>query len=246
MSTPKIVFLLLLMAGFLSCKKNKQEEPAPTPEPVKTGTLNIKVELYDSLGQRETDASDIKVSLAPLTQNMVTNSEGLATFTELKYGDYFPTLQKYWYEGVPAKYSLNASSSTAVMPFAKYSQYRLMNMGGQVVNKDSVVISYHLTKPVPADKPCKLAVITNTSSVSPFDFMSVDIVTNNLQDVNKQNIAKLPGVKNFLSSIKDSAVFYVDVIPVSYGTYYSNLTLKTILLGRNPSTNNNLPLRKNW
>lgn len=246
MKVAKIVLMLLLVAGLLTCKKEKEESPAPEPEPVKTGTLNIKVEMYDSLGQREADVSDVKVSLSPLTQTMSTGSEGLATFKEIGYGDYFPALQKYWYEGGRLRVSLNASSATAVMPFAKYSQYRLLNMGGQVVNKDSILISYQLTKPVPAGKSCKLAVITNTSSVSPLDFMTVDIITTDLQNVTKQNIAKLPGVQSFLSSIRDSAVFYVDIIPVSYGTYYSNLTLKTTLIGRNPSTNNNLPLRKNW
>lgn len=246
MKAVKITVLLILFIGFLSCKKDKKEEPAPQPEPLKTGTLNIKVELYDSLGDRETNAADIKVSLSPLTLTMATASDGIASFNNIQYGEYFPALQKYWYEGAAQRVSLNASSATALMPFAKYSQYRLVNLAGQVINKDSILVSYQLSKPVPTGKSCKLAVITNTSSVSALDFVSVDIITTDTESVFKQNVAKLPGVKDFLRSISDSAVFYLDIVPVSYGTYYSNLTLKTTLIGRNPSTNNNLPLKKNW
>jgi len=246
MKPGKILLFVLIALAVHACKKDKTSSSAPEPEPAKTGTLNLKVQMYDSLGNMETDASGVKIFLAPSTLNATTGVDGLVQFKDLAYGNYYPSLSKDWYEGAAVNVSLNAGSVTSVLPFGRFSMYKLINLSGQVYNKDSIVLSYYLTRPIPTGMSCKLAVIANDFGVKSTDFSTSDIITVNTQQVTKQNVANLPSLKKWLSTIKDSSLFYIDVIPVSYGEYYSNLTQKKVLLGRNPYTFNNLPLKKNW
>ncbi len=230
----------------MACKKEKTSTSPPESQPVQTGTLNLKIQMYDSLGNLETDASGVKVFLAPTTLTAVTGSDGLLQFKDLLYGNYYPSLNKDWYEGAAVAFNLNAGTVTSVLPFARFSQYKLTNLSGQVYNKDSVVLSYYLSKPIPAGMTCKVAVIAGSLGVKSTDFSCSDVITISTQQVTKQNVAKLPELQKWLANARDSSVFYIDVIPVSYGEYFSNLNQKKVLLGRNPYTSNNLPLKKNW
>lgn len=246
MKAVKLLFLVLNCLLLLSCKKDSDTSSTPEPVVTSTGDLNLQVQLYDSLGNVETNRSGVKVLLASSSYSALTDSNGTVSFKGLKYGTYYPSITKDWYEGAPVSVQLNSAAASAILPLARFSYFKLINLSGQVYNKDSIVVSYYLTNSIPAGGSCKLAVISSTAALSAYNFSSVDLISTQTQQVTKQNIAFLPNLRSWLGKIKDSSVFYVDIIPVSYGTYYSNLSQKTVLLGRNPATSNNLPLKKNW
>ena len=117
---------------------------------------------------------------------------------------------------------------------------------GNIYNKDSITLTFNLSKTIPVGKFVKLAVITGTNNgLNPNDFASVDIVNLTSPNVVKLNIAKLPNLVAAIATLSNTS-FYVNAIPVTYGNYYSNLLFKSVLLGDNLYYKNNLIFLKNW
>lgn len=83
-------FLIVLMATFLSCKKDKKNEPEPEPIPVETGKLSIEFEnIVDSLplvfGQKYTNANGDTFTVSKfnyIISNIVVTKNDNSTFAE--------------------------------------------------------------------------------------------------------------------------------------------------------------------
>jgi hypothetical protein len=241
------VFLVIFYIVFQGCKKKDEPsaQPAPEPVPVQHGDLIIKVVTYDTLGEPLSDHGNVKVALHT-GQTATTSSSGEVKFSGLEYGTYAPSLLRSGYDGPPQTVTLNDKVSQAELPFPQHSTYKLSNLDCQVVTHDSITIYFKLDKPVPPGKTCKIAIITNTSSpVTASNYTSVDIISISTGTVNGINIAK-GNLKTFTGTLASGSAFYVSALPVSYGLFASNITVKTNILGESLTSPGSIQLLKNW
>ncbi len=245
----KLSILFLFLAVFFSCKKEKKSSPAtdPQPEQVQTGNVTINVITYDSLGNVESDFSGVKVSLYQTAFSGTTGPNGSITFNNVPYGEILPVLVKGGYEGLPTSFSHNSNVSNVSLPCAAFSAYRVPTLTGQLLGPDSINLSFSLTKPVPAGKVCRLAVLySDTIDATPAYFQKADSVTINTQFVQKLNVAKLPNLSLALNQLPKNKFFYINVVPVSYGIVHSKVLGKQTLVGDNVYPPANLNLKKTW
>ena|SRR6218665_737956 len=242
----RISILLLCLTVAFSCKKKKEEEPAPGPEPVKTGTLRLTVQTYDSLGQLKSNHSGVGVSLYKTSNSASTDSTGKLIFNNVSYGEVLPILQKNGYEGAPVRMTLNSETADLTVPCAQYSPYKAMNLNGFVASPDSIAISFSLNQPLPMGKSCRIAVMFSDTTISLGNPGILDTVRIYSQVVQKLNVANLPNLKSALIVMKKSRTFRINVVPVSYGMYFSNVFGKQVLLGEHPVFPGELAFNKNW
>lgn len=241
----KILVMALGVAVFFSCKKEEDETPVVS-EPLKTGNLTINVSTYDSLGQILADHSGVRVILNS-SRSATTDVSGIITFTSLEYGTYYPSLLKDGWDGPPTSLTLNSASTSSTLPFPKRSGFKAQSLTGQSYNKDSIIITFNLDKSMPSGKFSRIAIVSGTATgVNSTNFESADIVTANGSTGLRYNISKLPGFSATLVKLDSNAMFFVNVIPVSFGIYTSNLTPKPVLLGENLFVPDNLVFKKNW
>jgi hypothetical protein len=241
----RTVFLALAFVAFFSCKKEEKPEPAPEPAPVQTGTILLKIQAYDSLGDPMADNGGLRVKLDPV-RSATTDASGMVSFTDVKYDSYFPTVLRDTWETPPTMVTLGASSVTAGFPVAQRSQFRAQNFTAQIVKKDSITVSFILDKTIPPFKSAKIALIASKSALTPSNYSSLDIFYANTTAITKFNVANFPKFKGFVASLDSSATFYINVIPVSYGEYLSNIVAKPLLLGENLFLPDNWLLKKEW
>ena len=244
----KNIILILVCFTLFCCKKKKDtsEESTPTPKP--TSSINIYVVSYDSLGSIDNNNNLIPVSFYQTSFSATTNTAGIAVFNNLPYDTYIPIINKIGYDVAPLGLTLNSTNIlTAILPLAKQSPYKMDTLIGQNFNKDSITLTFNLSKTIPAGKTVRLAVITGTNNgLNPNDFVSVDIVNLSSPNVVKLNVAKLSNFANAVAALATNTNFYVNAIPISYGPYYSNILYKSVLLGDNLYYRNNLIFLKNW
>lgn len=250
-----IILLIVSFVFFISCKKDEQKPLGEHP-PLEHFSVNCNVTSYDSLGNIDANNIGITLTLQPVYVDQshngyiaTTNTAGVAVFQNIVENSYIPNINLLGYDCAPLLFKSGGPSSTVNvnLPFAKQSPYKMDTLIGQNFNKDSITLTFNLSKSIPAGKFVKLAVITGTNNgLNPNDFVSVDIVNLTSPNVVKLNVAKLP---NFLAAVNGLATntnFYVNAIPVTYGSYYSNILYKSVLLGDNLFYKNNLIFLKNW
>jgi len=241
----KFGYLFFALGLILSCKK---EEPTPPkePEPIKTGTIILNIQAYDSLGEQVTDNSGARVKIGSLA-TVTTDVSGTLTFNNLQYGDYFPSILRDGWSGAPAKISLSAPSTSVTLPIAQRSGFKAQSLTSQIVTKDSIIVSFILDKQIPAGKFAKIALIAGPTNALKFnDYHSADLFNVYNNTVTNLNIAKFANFKNWIADLDSNATFYINTIPVSYGEYQSNISVKPQLLGENLFPPDNWLLQKDW
>lgn len=242
------IILILVCFTFFYCKKKSDTQSETTPSPKPTSSINLYVTSYDSLGNVDNNNNSLPITFYQTSYSAVTNTVGIAAFNNLPYDTYVPILNKSGYDTAPLSITLNSANTLTVnLPFAKQSPYKMDTLIGQSLNKDSITLTFNLSKSIPSGKTVKLAVITGTNNgLNPNDFISVDIINLNSPNVLKLNVAKLPNFSNAIAVLATNTNFYVNAIPVTYGVYNSNLLYKSVLLGDNLFYRNNLIFLKNW
>jgi hypothetical protein len=241
----RTVFLLLGFMVFFSCKKEEKPEPVTDPAPVQTGTITLKIQAYDSLGDPLADNSGLRVKLDP-ARSATTDASGKVSFSDVKYDSYFPSVIHNDWDTPPTMVSLGSPAVTANFPVAQRSQFRAQNFTAQIVTKDSITVSFSLDKPIPPGKLAKIALIGSKASLTSSSYSSLDIFYANGTTINKLNIAKFAKLRNFVAALDSNATFYINVVPVSYGEYISNIVAKPLLLGENLFLPDNWLLKKEW
>jgi hypothetical protein len=236
---------LLLCLIFLSCNKKKKEAETVTPEP-ETGDVTVVVEPTDSLGDLFPLPGGFAVKLSP-SMSATTDANGKAIFQNVQYGDYLPNIVKPdWDPGVVELHHASANT-VSVIPVAQRSPFRVQNLAGNAVKKDSITISFTLDKPVPAGKSVKVAVITSTNSaLNDQNYETFDIQQFNSSTVNAFNVGKLPKLSSWLSKLDSGAFVYLKTVSVSYGEYATNILSHPLLLGENSFLSENFIFKKNW
>ncbi|MDX2172730.1 MAG: hypothetical protein SFY56_06385 [Bacteroidota bacterium] len=244
----KNILFILICFTFFNCKKKSETPEEATPAPKPTSSINIFVTSYDSLGTIDNNNGSLPISFYQTSYSATTNTVGLALFSNIPYDTYVPILNKIGYDTAPLSITLNSANTLTVnLPFAKQSPYKMDTLIGQSLNKDSITLTFNLSKSIPVGKTVKLAVITGTNNgLNPNDFISVDIINLSSPNVVKLNVAKLPNFANAVAALATNTNFYVNAIPVTYGSYYSNILYKNVLLGDNLFYKNNLIFLKNW
>lgn len=243
----KTLALFLCLTVIFSCKKEKKSEPQPQPEIIKTGKVIVNVVTYDSLGNLENDYSGVKVTLANTSFSTNTNSNGRAVFNNVLYGDVIPVLLKYNHDGPPLSFKLNNDSLNLSLPFPQYSPYKVVALSGDLTDETVITISFSLNKALIGGKPCKIAVLSSsTSSITNAFFGSADTLTIFNQSIPALNIAQLPNFKAAIASLQKGSSFKICVTSLSYGMIYSNVTGKQTLLGDNLFYPQNLTFTKTW
>ncbi len=237
---------LLILLAFACKKKDTPEKPAPEPEAPKKGTLIIDVTTFDTTGTARSEHSGVKVLLQN-GMSKITDSSGIVSFNDLNYGIYAPSLVKDGYDGAPVTFQLNAASQTFSLPCAMHSPYRTNSQQAYIVTADSIVMSFQLSKPVPAGALVKVAILTSTlSGMTAGTPQAADMITVSTQSVSNVNIAQLPGFKKFVATLSKEQIFFVSAVPLSYGLYNSNFSAAPVLVGENLFYPGNLQLKKNW
>ena len=242
----KALFFLLVVSISFSCKKKEEPEPEPVEVPVQKGTLNIQVLSYDSLGQLLTDGSGVRVLLnSNLSAN--TNTNGQVSFTELEFGNYFPSLLRENFEGAPSGVNLTAPVISHTLPCAQHSPFQASNFTSQIVTKDSIPVSFKLDRAIPGGKSVKVALLFSTSNdLHSGNYMSSDFFSVTTSTITNLNVAHFPNFKAKVNAVDSNSIFYIKVLPVSYGEYKSNLFSKPALLGENLYPPDHWLLTKNW
>lgn len=230
---------------FLSCKKEKPEDPAIVPVTVKSGTIIVKTLVYDSLGNTKDDKSGFRV-LIQSGSSYTTDAGGEARFEDMEYGIYYPDVFRSGYDAPLTLVNLNVPEVTAVIPVARRSHYEISNFSGQGFGKDSILISFDLNYTVPAGQVCRVALFADSlSSPGELAFMSADVLEIH-GNVKSLNIARLPEFRSAVEAIEENSNFFISVTPVSYGKYKSNAQAKPIILGENQKKVTVVPIQKNW
>ncbi len=244
----KNVLLLLVCFTFFYCKKKEGALKDTTPEIKPTSSINFNVITYDTLGDVDANNVGLNISLYQTSFSATTNTTGLAIIGNLPYNTYVPILNKIGYDAPPVSVTLNNSNPLSInLPFPKQSPYKMDTLIGHNFNKDSITLTFNLSKTIPTGKAIKLAVITGTNNgLNPNSFASVDIVNLTSSNIVKLNVAKLPNFTSAVGALASNSNFYVNAIPVTYGVYTSNLLLSPVLLGDNLFYKNNLIFLKNW
>jgi hypothetical protein len=245
----KTVATLLLGVSlfFSACKKKEEPSPEqpPPPAPVQTGELRIKVTAHDSLGDVTPQHEGVKVTLQT-GATATTNSSGEVTFTGLPYGVYAPSLLKSGFEAPPSTANLQSSSQSVNLPVVQHSRYKLGNLQCMAQSENNITLYFNLDNAVPQGKSVKIAVLAHTVAPTAANFLSADVVTITTQQVNGMPIAGLPGLKSTLTALPQGSVFYVSALPVAYGLYENNITVKPNILGESLHSPGSIQLIKNW
>jgi hypothetical protein len=238
-------FFLLWLA--YSCKKDDATtEPAPVTPEVKTGEIKLKLLFYDSLGELRSPLLGQTVRLDAVNSTTV-DANGEAVFKDIAYGTYFLSVVKDFWEGPPLKISHNLAQTTATAPFAAIAPWQAKSFTAQAFTKDSIVANFKLDRAVPASKQVKMALIAGIdNSLSGSNYQSLDIFFTGTDNVNQVNIAKFAAFKNFVTALDSGAVYFIKVLPVSYGGYASNVFSKNVLLGDNLFPPDNWLINKEW
>ena len=241
-----IIAALLLFAG---CRKKDDPQPASQPpvvnEPPKKCNLSFYIVAFDSLGGVEQTAEGIEVKLVQTGQAAITGTAGNVSFSEIPYGFVTPVITKEGYEGPPMGIEVKSPSMSVSLPCARRSAFRILNLTGKVINRDTITISFSFDKAVPAGKFVRIAVLSSADSLlTPDHYSTVDVITTGAKD-NEINISQLPALKAALDQSQEPG-FYLGVIALSYGLFESNLQSRPVLLGDNLFYPHNLALTKNW
>lgn len=255
-----IVFWAVIVFLGVACKKEtKPEETAPVSGPTgttKTNTVTWFVAAYDSVGDNLADRSNINVSFSGTPHGATTNSMGIATMTGVAAGELYPVAVKAGYEQAPYSITFTANNPLSLnVSIARNSPYKLtLTSAPNLVNKDSITINFFLNKSIPAGKNIKIAVLTHTAStVGVNDYAAVDYLIVNGINTNftNKNIAKLNNVANYLAnSVNTWQKCYFALVPVTYGSVFSNTLNKEVLIGDNlpvpGSPTATMQITKNW
>lgn len=236
-----------LLFIFFSCKKDQPSTtPAPVTPEVKTGEIRLKVLFYDSLGELRSPLVGQLLRLDSVNSATV-DANGEVSFKDIAYGNYFLSVVKDFWEGPPVKITHNAALTTATVPFAAIAPWQAKNFTAQAFNKDSIEVNFNLDRAVPASKQVKMALIAGKdNSLSGTNYQIIDIFFTGTDNVNQLNIAKFAAFKNFVASVDSGEVYFIKVLPVSYGDYWSNVFSKNVLLGDNLFPPDNWLINKEW
>lgn len=239
--------ILLTVVLVFNCKK---ENPAPQPEPTPvapiSGDLLLKVVSYDSLGQIVSDQGGQKVRL-DASHTGTTNTAGEVLFVNVPHGDYFPSLVRDYWEGPAVKINFSAATPSTSLPFAQIAPWKAQSFTALAIRPDSIIVNFKLDRPVPAGKQVKMALLAGTeNNLSGSNYKSVDIFFTSASTVNQLNIANFARFKNLVASVDSGKVYYIKVLPVSYGEYTSNVLGQSVLLGENLFPPDNWLIKKEW
>jgi len=240
---------ILIVVGILLSACNKEDVtvlPSPSPAEVKRGELVLRVVCYDSLGQLMSGQSGQRVRL-DASHTATTDAAGEVKFTDLPYGDYFPSLVRDFWEAPALKISLAAAQSTINIPFAQIAGWKAGSLSALAIRPDSIVVNFKLSQPVPAGKQVKLALLGGTeNTLSGNNYKSLDIFFTTSSTVNQLNIANFTRFKNLVAGLDSGKVYFIKVLPVSYGEYTSNVLGQSVLLGDNLFPPDNWLIKKEW
>jgi hypothetical protein len=242
----KYTLLFFALLVVFSCKKKEEPKPADDTPPIIYGKVIVTVQSYDSLGQELSDNSHVRIKLGS-RPTVTTIASGEVVFDNLAYGDYFPSILRDGWAGAPTKVTLNAPEVSVSVPIAQHSSFQAQNFTSQIVTKDSIIVSFKIDKDIPIGKSTKIGLIAAPNSSLKFNnYESADIFEISTNAVNNLNIAKFANFKSMLAGLDSNAIFYINVIPVSYGEYISNIGIKPQLLGENLFPPDNWLLQKDW
>jgi hypothetical protein len=239
--------LVLIALVWVSCKKD-DPTPPPSPEPVavQSGTLTLKVQAYDSLGQKIAPMAGQRVRL-DASHSATTDASGSVTFSDLSYGDYFPSVVRDFWEGAPVGIHVAAASTSSDVILAQIAPWKAQSFTALAIRPDSIIINFKLDRPVPAGKQVNMALITSTANtLSGNNYMCADQFFASSDNVNQLNIANFARFKNLVASLDSGQVYFIKILPVSYGDYSSNVIGKSLLLGDNLFPPDNWLIKKEW
>jgi hypothetical protein len=237
--------ILFTATVLLACKKEDDKAPQE-PEPVKTGMLVVTAEAYDSLGTPSSGNDGLKVTLNT-GQSATTSAAGTVTFSPLPYGTYAPVIFKNGYEGAPVGVNLVTPAQSVVIPIVQRSPFVAGSLSGESNNAGQVLISFSLSKSLPAGRSCQIAVFADTvSAVSGSRYLAADSTRISSTHVVSLNIAQSVGIHDFVNSLREDQDFYIMVVPVSYGLYNSSLFGRKVPLGANFYPSASVRITKNW
>lgn len=236
-----------LLFIFIGCKKDEPStDPAPVTPEVKRGEIKLKLLFYDSLADLRAPLVGQLVRLDAVNSATV-DTNGEVNFRDIAYGDYYLSIVKDFWEGPPLKITHNAAQTTATVPFATIAPWQAKSFTAQAFKKDSIVVNFKLDRAVPASKQVKMALIAGKdNSLAGSNFQSLDVFFTGTDNVNQLNIAKFAAFKNFVASIDSGEVYFIKVLPVTYGGYWSNVFSKNVLLGDNLFPPDNWLINKEW
>jgi hypothetical protein len=261
MKAIKITFGLGLLLGvfvFTNCKKEKTSNTSSSSNSgsttVTVNTVNWFVTAYDSVGDLLQDKSNINVSLLTTSFSAVTNSLGAVSMFDVPAGNLYPALTKINYEYVSTVINFNAAQALNLNTLiARYSPYKLVLTNSSLVNKDSIRLNFFLNKSIPVGKSIKIAILASdlpsitVDNYKANDYLYVSGANSNFAN---KNIAKLPNIATYLSSLTTGQACYFVIVPVTYGSAFSNVLNKNILLGDNQpiigSPTATMQITKNW
>jgi len=241
---PALLLLVFLATG--ACKKDEPAKEPQTEQPVtQTGELKIRVTTVNGIGDTIADNEGVKVTLQT-GATATTDAQGVAVFPDLPYGSYAPSLLRTGYEGPPVAILLQNSAQLADLPLVKHSDYKLNNLQCQAFTANVINLYFNVNMPIPSGKVLKIAVLTHSAAPTAASYSSADLITTNTETVSALNIADLPDLKAYLKTIVQGSVFYITAVPVSYGLYKNNITVKPSLLGESVYAYSTIQLIKNW
>ncbi|MBI2722156.1 MAG: hypothetical protein HYX39_08270 [Bacteroidetes bacterium] len=224
------IFLIFLVV--LSCKK-KQDTPEPTPvtPAPENGTLNIHVKSYDSLGFLEPATYSTTVFLSGTSFSSAANTNGDVSFN-VPPGNYLPSVIRSKYEGFPFSSNVTSNITTSVdTSIYQNSTYSLQITGGSATTSSMVNISFNVSKSIPSGKSVRVAVLFNKSSPpSVNSYSTAEVFNVSTQSTSNLNIYS-GALQTAIGQLPVNSTFYLLAIPCSYGSYFSPLLNKSILVG---------------
>lgn len=240
------ILALSVLVLFWSCKKEEPDAPATITPSVQTGDINLKLEFYDSLGQKTNAVAGQSVRLDAVNSGTI-DANGEVVFKDIAQGNYYLSVVRDFFESTPLKIEHKSAVTTATVPFAAIAPWQAKNFTSVAYNRDSIVVNFKLDRPIPIGKQVKMALITGAdNTLSGSNYKALDIFFTGSDNVNQLNIAKFAAFKNYITALDSGTVYYIKVLPVSYGEYTSNVLGKKILLGDNLFPPDNWLIKKEW
>jgi hypothetical protein len=228
-----VIHILLLTLFLCSCKKKESSTQEETTPPPANGTISMNIASIDSVGDTEAKTYSTSVFLSSTPYSGVADTFGKISFN-VPPGTYFPSIIRPKYESVPLSINVTSNNTSSVNTIvARNSPYVLSISSGAAVNQDSVTLNLSLNKPIPAGKTIKLAVLfgsTNTVSVNSYSVVSELYMYQ--QSYSNFNVCS-GAVKTAINQLSGPSPFYLVVVPVTYGNFYSSILNKNILVGDN-------------
>lgn len=237
-----IAILLLLVA----CGKKDTSPPEPEAPVSQKGRIAVQVQFYDSLGRLTAAQAGLRLRL-DASNSVTLDTNGQAVFDNMAYGDYFVSIVKDFWEAAPLKISHNSAVTTATLPFAAIAPWQAKNFTALAVRKDSIIVNFKLDRPVPAGKRVNIALIAGKENdLSGNNYSSVDIFSVDAEDNKQLEINNFPNFAAFETALDSGKNYFIKVLPVSYGSYFSNVLYKNVLLGDNLFPPDNWLIKKEW